>query len=127
MLIKLNGFMALNGEELFFDNLKIEIDDDIEVPFDDIDEDFTEECDPECNENCYSCEYSDDEDDELDCENNYSEECEDCGFCDIDDKYYVEDYNDLLNKYVDRLKYAYCKCDECVKNILDEFIEEFTE
>lgn len=68
MIIRLNGGLSLNGGEndYYFDDLEIEFEDNVEVPFDDLefDEDYSEECDDDCDGYCYDCEYGDDEEED---------------------------------------------------------------
>lgn len=126
MIIRLNGGISINGsDDIYFDNLEIEIDEDIEVPFDDIDEDYSEECAEDCDGNCYDCEYGDDdlEDDE---EDDSIVEFD----LDIDERFddYSGKYKQFLSEYINKI-YSSCGCPYCICEILDEFygkaLEEF--
>ena len=135
MNIKLNGYMCVNNDEYYFEDLEIKVDEDIDIPFDDIDDfgisgfdkiyddedDYTEACDSDWDGNCYDCEYGDeddDDDDEIDFDLDNDERFDD----------YSRKYKMFLSEYINRI-YSSCGCPYCVCEILDEFrdnvLEEF--
>lgn len=103
MNIKLNGSVFFGGEEIYFEDFEISVDEDLDIPFDDIDEDdYTEDCDLECDGNCYDCEYGDETDDDDDSLNPLEK--------------LIEEYAEFL---VDENL-----CIDCVKNVLENFVYE---
>lgn len=102
MNIKLNGSVFFGGEEIYFEDFEISVDEDLDIPFDDIDEDdYTEDCDLECDGNCYDCEYGDETDDDEDL--NPLEKL-------------IEEYTEILSDE--------CVCTDCIKSILQNFVYE---
>ncbi len=99
MNIRLNGGLSIDDIELYFDDLEIEIKEDVEegIEFD------VDKCDI----------------------NNYIESCEDCGFCDCeDDEYDVEEsLDELIDDYTEVLL-ELGDCPDCVRNILAGLISE---
>lgn len=97
-MIRLNGSVWVDDVEIFFDNLEVELDEDLELPFDElIEDDFDDEdyCDGDC-EDCYCCE---DEDEFL----NPLEEL-------------IEEYTELLSDE--------CICPDCIREILTSFVND---
>lgn len=109
MKITLNGSLWVNDEEYFFDNIDVEVDKMLDLPFDD-----------------YDCDID-----------KYIEDCEDCGFCDfdcegcdIDDedeegefREFHNDLDDLLEIYTDIITESHI-CPECITEILLDFLSD---
>lgn len=105
MNITLNGSIFINGEEIYFEDFDIAIDEDLDLPFDDFDCDIEE----------------------------YIEDCEDCGFCDFDCedcedddeegefREFHNDLDDLLEIYTDIITEAHI-CPECITETLLDFL-----
>lgn len=100
MIVRLNGFMAVNNDEYFFEDLEIEIDED-EI-----------NCDIE--EYIMGC----DECDFCDCFDNEEDEEELFNFTDSLDML-LDDYTELFMES--------CLCPECTKDLLLEFLDEFVD
>lgn len=107
MRIKLNGYASILGEHAYFEDFEIEIDKDLDLPFDDYDCDIDE----------------------------YIEDCEDCGFCDFDCedcedddeegefREFHNDLGELLGIYTDIITEAHM-CPECITEILMDFLSD---
>lgn len=107
MNIKLNGSVFVAGEEIYFEDFEVAVDEDLPVyqfeeDDDDIDEDdYTEDCDLECDGNCYDCEYGDEDDEDDD----------------------LNPLEKLIEEYVEFLVDEHL-CIDCVKNVLENFVYE---
>ena len=116
MNITINGDVFFGGEEIYFEDFEVSVDEDLDTPFDDIDEeDYTEDCALDCEGNCYDCEYGDEDDeddDDVEFDLTEDERFED----------YSEEYIDLLSKTVKKI-YGACGCPACISEILNEFLE----
>lgn len=121
MNIKLNGSVFFGGEEIYFEDFEISVDEDLDIPFDDIDEDdYTEDCDLECDGNCYDCEYGDETDDDDDDDVEF-DLMEDERFED-----YPERYIELLSDFV-KSAYDTDFCPYCLASLFDDFLEIYLE
>ena len=101
-MIRLNGSIWVDDVEYFFDNLEVEIDEDLELPFDEFEDfDFDDEEDY-CDGDCECCEFDKDEKQE-----NFNAE-----------------FEFLLNLYTEILSEG-CVCKDCIRDILLEFLDDF--
>lgn len=104
-MIRLNGSIWVDDVELLFDNLEVEIDEDLELPFDELDED--------------------DFDFDFDDEEDYCDE--DCETCKLDEDISIDELVDVLtDTYVEILNEGYL-CDECTKQTLTYMIHDFVD
>ncbi|MDD2496334.1 MAG: hypothetical protein PHE29_14240 [Tissierellia bacterium] len=120
MNITINGDVFFGGEEIYFEDFEVAVDEDLDIPFDDLDEeDYTEDCDLECDGNCYDCEYGDEDDEDDD----------DVEFDLIEDERfddYSKEYRGLLTKFVNRI-YGADGCPFCLAEVLNEFLDNYLE
>lgn len=121
MNIRLNGSVWVDDTEILFDNLEIEVDEDLELPFDELDEDDFEEFDfyedddeDYCDGNCEYCNDCDSEDD-LEVEFDL----------DDDERFdnYTDDYKNFLSEYVRKI-YGTDFCPYCIAEVLNLFFED---
>lgn len=97
-MIRLNGSIFIAGEEVYFEDFEIEIDEDLDIPFDDFDEDY---------------DYDD---------------CEDCYFDELendDQDQFNENLEELLDVYSEAIG-ELC-CNECIRDALVDFLKSFME
>lgn len=110
-MIRLNGSIFIDGVEIYLEDFEIEIDEDLETPFDDFDDDDEDEY---CHGYCEDCDECEDEDEfeiefDLDDNENFDE--------------YTDGYKDTLAKYV-RKVYETDLCPHCLARLFDEFMDE---
>lgn len=106
-MIRLNGFVNVDGKDMFFEDFEIEIDEDLDLPFDYLTDDEEDSYCNVCNDDCEDCElYENDDKDNND-------------ETDID-----ELVDALTDVYAEELSDS-CLCPECVKDLLVEFIRDF--
>ena len=95
-MIKLNGLMIVNDDEYIFEDFTIEMEEELDLPFD----------------------YLTDEEEDY-----YGYDCEDCDCCDEDEDE-CEDLNPLeklIEEYAEILSEE-CVCVDCIKGILENFV-----
>lgn len=98
-MIKLNGYVCIDGKDMYFEDFEIEIEEELELPFDFLIDDEDDYCEGDCDD----CEFFDEDEDELD-----------------------DNVDALLEMYVDVLDDS-CGCPECTKEILLDFIKDFVD
>lgn len=94
-MIILNGGITVDGTEIYFEDLMIESDSYIDLPFDFL----------------------------IDDEEDYDCDCDDYD-CDCDEDDLDENVDALLEIYADILRES-CGCPECTKEILLDFVHDF--
>lgn len=97
-MIRLNGSIFIDGQELYFEDFEIEVDENLDIPFDDFDED----CDCDCGD-CYFDELEDDAQEDFN-----------------------ESLDELLDVYSEALSES-CICPECIREALVDFLNSFAE
>lgn len=106
-MIILNGGMTVDGKEIYFEDLMIESENEVDVPFDFLSDDEDDYCDGDCDEcDCFDDDDEEEEDDEL------------FNFTDSLDML-LDDYTELFMES--------CLCPECTKDLLLEFLGEFVD
>ena len=96
-MIRLNGSLFIDGKEIYFEDFEIEIDEDLDIPFDDFDDDY-------------------------DCEDFYFDDFEE----DAEQDEFNESLGELLDVYSEALSES-CICPECIREALVDFLNSFME
>lgn len=107
-MIRLNGSVFIDGEEIHFEDFEIEIDDDLEIPFDDF---YDDDEDEYCHGYCEDCEDEDEFEIEFDLDDNEN----------FDE--YTDTYKETLTRYVHKV-YESDLCPHCLAKLFDEFVDE---
>lgn len=108
-MIKLNGLVIVNNDEMYFQDFTIETDEELDLPFDyltDEEEDYYD-CD------CDDCDCYDDDEDEIEFD------------LDDDERFdnYTDDFKSFLSKYV-RKVYDTDFCPYCIADIFSSFYDD---
>ena len=111
MNITLNGSIFIGGEEVYFEDFDVEVNKDLDLPFDYL----TDEEEDYCDGDCEDCEFCDDDEDDLEVE------------FDLDDDERFDNYTDVyknfLSEYVRKI-YGTDFCPYCIAEVLNLFFED---
>lgn len=110
MNITLNGSIFIDSKEVYFEDFDVEINEDLDLPFDFLTDDEEDYCVGDC-EDCEFCENEDEDKIEFD--------------LDDDERFdsYSQDYKYFLSEHVRKI-YDTDFCPHCIAEILDVFYEE---